>query len=86
MLAGLKTGRYTVPGTMDTQFQNALLIHNPNAGSAGNARRRLIDEARHSCRKNGIQAEAGGNDRAGSRNGNCAEGDARRAELVIASA
>src|SRR5258708_19902741 len=43
--------------TMDTQFQNALLIHNPNAGSGGNARRRLIDEARHFLSQNGIQAE-----------------------------
>src|SRR5260221_14774434 len=42
---------------MDTQFQNALLIHNPNAGSGGNARRRLIDEARHFLSQNGIQAE-----------------------------
>src|ERR1700747_1460239 len=39
------------------QFQNALLIHNPNAGSGGNARRRLIDEARHFLSQNGIQAE-----------------------------
>src|SRR5260370_26343504 len=42
---------------MDTQFQNGLLIHNPNAGSGGNARRRLIDEARHFLSQNGIQAE-----------------------------
>jgi diacylglycerol kinase family enzyme len=42
---------------MDMRFRNALLIHNPNAGSGGNARRRLIDEARQFLSENGIQAE-----------------------------
>src|SRR5258708_8601316 len=42
---------------MDMRFNNALLIHNPNAGSGGNARRRLIDEARKFLSQNGIQAE-----------------------------
>jgi len=42
---------------MDMRFHNALLIHNPNAGSGGNARRRLIDEARQFLSENGIQAE-----------------------------
>ena len=42
---------------MDMRFHNALLIHNPNAGSGGNARRRLIDEARQFLSLNGIQAE-----------------------------
>src|SRR5258708_40044757 len=42
---------------MDLRFNNALLIHNPNAGSGGNARRRLIDEARKFLSQNGIQAE-----------------------------
>jgi diacylglycerol kinase (ATP) len=42
---------------MDTHFQNALLIHNPNAGNGGNARRRLIDEARRILSANGIEAE-----------------------------
>jgi YegS/Rv2252/BmrU family lipid kinase len=42
---------------MDTHFQNALLIHNPNAGSGGNARRRLIDEARRILSQNGIETE-----------------------------
>ncbi len=39
------------------RFNNALLIHNPNAGSGGNARRRLIDEARQFLSENGILAE-----------------------------
>jgi len=42
---------------METQFQNALLIHNPNAGNGGNARRRRIDEARKFLSENGIHAE-----------------------------
>src|ERR1700686_1077125 len=42
---------------MDMRFQNALLIHNPNAGTGGNARRRLIDEAQQFLSENGIQAE-----------------------------
>ncbi len=42
---------------MDMRFQNALLIHNPNAGSGGNARRRLIDEARQFLSEHGILAE-----------------------------
>jgi diacylglycerol kinase (ATP) len=42
---------------MDMRFNNALLIHNPNAGSGGNARRRLIDEARQFLSENGILSE-----------------------------
>jgi YegS/Rv2252/BmrU family lipid kinase len=42
---------------MDTHFQNALLIHNPNAGNGGNTRRKLIDEARRILSSNGIEAE-----------------------------
>lgn len=42
---------------MDTRFQNALLIHNPNAGYGGNARRKLIEQARRFLSENGIEAE-----------------------------
>lgn len=38
-------------------FHNALLIHNPRAGNGGNARRRLLDEARRELAANGIEAE-----------------------------
>jgi diacylglycerol kinase (ATP) len=38
-------------------FENALLIHNPNAGNGGNARRRLLDDARRVLSSNGIEAE-----------------------------
>lgn len=42
---------------MAASFQNALLIHNPNAGSGGSARRRLIDEARRILSSGGIEAD-----------------------------
>lgn len=42
---------------MEMQFQNALLIHNPNAGNGGNARRRQIDDARKFLSQNGIHAD-----------------------------
>jgi diacylglycerol kinase (ATP) len=42
---------------MDAPIQNALLIHNPNAGNGGNGRRRLIDQARQILASGGIEAE-----------------------------
>ncbi len=42
---------------MSTQFHNALLIHNPNAGTRGNARRRLLDQARRILSAKGIEAD-----------------------------
>jgi diacylglycerol kinase (ATP) len=42
---------------MATQFHNALLIHNPNAGNGGTTRRRLIEEARRILANGGIQAD-----------------------------
>jgi diacylglycerol kinase (ATP) len=42
---------------METQFHNALLIHNPNAGNGGNARRRLIEQARCILSAGGIEAD-----------------------------
>src|SRR5262252_1907138 len=38
-------------------LQNALLIHNPNAGGGGSARRAQLDEARRILGARGIQAE-----------------------------
>jgi YegS/Rv2252/BmrU family lipid kinase len=39
------------------ELHNALLIHNPNAGSAGNARRSKLDEARRILESRGIRAD-----------------------------
>ena len=42
---------------MTADLQNALLIHNPNAGNGGHGRRRLLDKARHIFATRGIDAE-----------------------------
>jgi diacylglycerol kinase (ATP) len=42
---------------MPSDLHNALLIHNPNAGSGGNARRKQLDEARKILAAGGIEAE-----------------------------
>ena len=42
---------------MTTGLQNALLIHNPNAGHGGAKRRRMLDEARRIFAAGGIEAE-----------------------------
>jgi len=42
---------------MPDNLRNALLIHNPNAGSGGNARRRQLDVARKILYAGGIEAD-----------------------------
>jgi diacylglycerol kinase (ATP) len=42
---------------MTSQLQNALLIHNPNAGNGGKGRRALLDQARRIFSFNGIEAD-----------------------------
>src|SRR5262249_25977798 len=43
---------------MTADLQNALMIHNPNAGNGGgHARRRLLDKARHIFATRSIDAE-----------------------------
>lgn len=42
---------------MTSDLHNALLIHNPNAGSGGNARRKQLDKARKVLAAGGIEAE-----------------------------
>jgi diacylglycerol kinase (ATP) len=42
---------------MTGNLQNALLIHNPNAGNGGNGRRRMLDEARKILSSGGIHVE-----------------------------
>src|ERR1700745_2462526 len=42
---------------MQPNLQNALLIHNPNAGNGGSGRRRLLDEARRILSLGGIDVD-----------------------------
>jgi len=42
---------------MTADLQNALLIHNPNAGDGGHGRRRSLDQARHIFATRGIEAD-----------------------------
>jgi YegS/Rv2252/BmrU family lipid kinase len=42
---------------METQFHNALLIHNPNAGTRGHVRRRQLDQVRRILSAKGIEAD-----------------------------
>src|SRR5947199_5052356 len=42
---------------MTADLQNALFIHNPNAGNGGHNRRRLLDRARHIFASRGIDAD-----------------------------
>jgi diacylglycerol kinase (ATP) len=42
---------------LHSSLQNALLIHNPNAGQGGQRRRQLLDEARRIFAAGGIEAE-----------------------------
>src|SRR5215470_14391224 len=39
------------------ELRNALLIHNPNAGGGGSARRTKLDEARRILQSRGIRAD-----------------------------
>lgn len=42
---------------MTADLQNALMIHNPNAGNGGNGRRGLLDQARRIFSSRGIEAD-----------------------------
>src|SRR6266436_2710665 len=42
---------------MTTEIQNALLIHNPNAGNGGRGRRSMLDEARRIFAAGGIHTD-----------------------------
>ena len=50
---------------MNTEIQNALLIHNPNAGNGGQGRRSMLDEARRIFASSGIQTELAETTKAG---------------------
>jgi diacylglycerol kinase (ATP) len=49
--------REIAPRNMLPYLNNALLIHNPNAGGGGNGRKRTLDAARHIFASGGIQSE-----------------------------
>jgi diacylglycerol kinase (ATP) len=53
----LQNDRETIERRMTHQLNNALLIHNPNAGKGGSARRHLLDQARRIFALGGIEAE-----------------------------
>jgi len=50
---------------VNTEIQNALLIHNPNAGNGGQGRRSMLDEARRIFASSGIQTELAETTKAG---------------------
>jgi YegS/Rv2252/BmrU family lipid kinase len=52
----MKKNTYT-ERRMAADLQNALLIHNPNAGNGGQARRRTLDAARHIFAAGGITTD-----------------------------
>ena len=84
MLADLDDRPTRVPLTMQMHFQNALLIHNPNAGYGGNSRRKLIDDARRFLSENGIHAELAETTGPGHATEIAQQATRERRELVIA--
>jgi diacylglycerol kinase (ATP) len=50
---------------MNPEIQNALLIHNPNAGNGGHGRRTMLDEARRIFASCGIQTDLAETTKAG---------------------
>ncbi len=50
---------------MNPEIQNALLIHNPNAGNGGNGRRSMLDEARRIFADSGIHTDLAETKKAG---------------------
>jgi diacylglycerol kinase (ATP) len=69
---------------MTAGLQNALLIHNPNAGHGGAKRRRLLDEARRILASGGIQAELAETKGPGDATEIAQRATAERRQLVIA--
>ena len=69
---------------MTADLQNALLIHNPNAGNGGHSRRRLLDQARHIFASRGIDADLAETTGPGHATEIAARAAAERRGLVIA--
>jgi diacylglycerol kinase (ATP) len=69
---------------MTPEIQNALLIHNPNAGNGGHGRRTMLDEARRIFASGGIQTELAETTKAGHATELAQRANAERRHLVIA--
>jgi diacylglycerol kinase (ATP) len=69
---------------MTAGLQNALLIHNPNAGHGGAKRRRMLDEARRILAAGGIEAELAETKGPGEATEIAQRATAERRQLVIA--
>src|SRR5437762_888073 len=80
----LRYERGTTQPQMTADLQNALLIHNPNAGNGGHSRRRLLDQARHIFASRGIDADLAETTGPGHATEIAARAAAERRGLVIA--
>src|SRR5580658_7675493 len=69
---------------MNTEIQNALLIHNPNAGNGGNGRRALLDEARRIFAAGGIHTDLAETTKAGDATEIAQRANEEKRQLVIA--
>jgi diacylglycerol kinase (ATP) len=69
---------------MRENLGNALLIHNPNAGNGGKARRRLLDQVRRILSRGGIEAELQETQGPGDATVMAQRATAERRQLVIA--
>lgn len=69
---------------MPREIQNALLIHNPNAGNGGKGRRTMLEEARRIFAASGIQTELAETTKAGDATEMAQRAKAEGRQLVIA--
>lgn len=69
---------------MTTEINNALLIHNPNAGNGGHGRRSMIDEARRIFAAGGIQTDLAETTKAGDATEIAQRANTEGRQLVIA--
>jgi diacylglycerol kinase (ATP) len=71
-------------GNRNNGLQNALLIHNPNAGHGGESRRRTLDEARRIFAEGGIEVELAETSGPGDATNIAQRATLERRQLVIA--
>jgi diacylglycerol kinase (ATP) len=69
---------------MSAEIQNALLIHNPNAGNGGRGRRTMLDEARRIFASGGIQTDLAETTKPGDAIGMAQRANQEGRQLVIA--